>query len=194
MIVVADKNGFPTNNVVGKLEAHLEGIPHINTHVYVYRINNGEIEILLQKRAQSKKYVQAYNGLWDISASGHMNKEDKNIVDCALRELEDETGIIAKPEELVFFKKFKTNRLKNKGKRIHNIEANPVFFYEFKGDENFLHNYLINKKDNEVDELNFVSIKQFKNEIKDNKNFIKKYVRRKGEYLSIISTLEKQAA
>ncbi len=194
MIVVADKNWFPTNNVVWKLEAHLEWIPHINTHVYVYRINNWEIEILLQKRAQSKKYVQAYNWLWDISASWHMNKEDKNIVDCALRELEDETWIIAKPEELVFFKKFKTNRLKNKGKRIHNIEANPVFFYEFKWDENFLHNYLINKKDNEVDELNFVSIKQFKNEIKDNKNFIKKYVRRKGEYLSIISTLEKQAA
>jgi len=77
-------------------EVHRLGLKHRATHVLVF---NSRGEVFLQKRSLQK---DRQPGLWDSSASGHLNSgEDYDA--CAVRELREEIGLaVAQPLERLF--------------------------------------------------------------------------------------------
>lgn len=94
---VVDANGVPTGETVGREEAHAKGIRHRTAHVWLWRKKDGRAEILLQKRAENRDYP----GCYDISAAGHLHAGESALA-CALRELEEELGVIADADDLCF--------------------------------------------------------------------------------------------
>lgn len=78
------------DEVIGRAprpEVHRTGLRHRAIHVFVF---NARGEVFLQKRSVSK---DSSPGLWDSSASGHVDSgEDYDA--CAVRELREEIGLI----------------------------------------------------------------------------------------------------
>lgn len=67
-------------------EVHRRGWTHRATHVLVFNTRN---QVFLQKRSMKK---DRQPGVWDSSASGHVNSgEDYDV--CAVRELGEEIGL-----------------------------------------------------------------------------------------------------
>jgi isopentenyldiphosphate isomerase len=95
---VVDEHGIPTGETVAREDAHRHGIRHRTSHVWLIRVYNGKAQVLLQKRSPDK---DSYPGCYDISSAGHIPAGD-DFIESALRELEEELGIKAKPEELIF--------------------------------------------------------------------------------------------
>ncbi len=95
---VVDENGIPTGETVERSEAHARDILHRTAHIWVVREMNGRIEVLLQKRSMNK---DSFPGRYDTSSAGHIQAGDEPR-DSALRELHEELGIQAQPEELEY--------------------------------------------------------------------------------------------
>lgn len=100
---IVDENGIPTGDTVERKEAHREGICHRTAHIWVIRENgvtNGTktYDILLQKRSANK---DSFPGRYDTSSAGHITAGDEPITS-ALRELQEELGIVATQEDLTF--------------------------------------------------------------------------------------------
>ena len=95
---VVTKDGVPTGETVERAYAHRNGIMHRTSHVWIYARENGKTYLLLQKRCLSK---DSYPGCYDISSAGHI-PAGVDFVPSALRELEEELGIVAEEEELLF--------------------------------------------------------------------------------------------
>lgn len=95
---IVDENGEPTGETVERKIAHRDGIRHRTSHVWIARIRNGRIEILLQKRAENK---ESYPGCYDISSAGHIPAGD-GFKESAIRELHEELGITADKDELIY--------------------------------------------------------------------------------------------
>ena len=88
---VVDENGLPTGETVSR--AHVWG---------VIRTGDG-YEVRLQKRSEEK---DSFPGLYDTSSAGHVPAGDEPSVS-ALRELEEELGIAARPEQLRYAGSFR---------------------------------------------------------------------------------------
>ena len=98
MLDIVDENGMPTGEVVSRKKAHAEGIRHRTAHVWLVRSRDGKIQVLLQKRCRQK---DSWPGCYDISSAGHI-PAGVDFIPSALRELKEELGVEAAPEELVF--------------------------------------------------------------------------------------------
>ena len=94
---IVDKNGCPTGEVVDREYAHLNGVWHRTSHVWLVREKNGAVQILLQKRALDK---DSFPGCYDISSAGHI-PAGVDFKESALRELKEELGIDATEDELI---------------------------------------------------------------------------------------------
>lgn len=66
-----------------------KGLLHGAAHVWIWRQKDGEIEILLQKRASTKR---TWPNLYDISAAGHIDLGEEPIT-AAMREAKEEIGL-----------------------------------------------------------------------------------------------------
>ena len=96
---IRDKNGNPTGEVKERSLVHADGDIHGTSHVWIVRKNEkGSYDLLLQKRSENK---DAFPGCYDISSAGHL-PAGQDYLSSALRELEEELGIKAKPEQLHF--------------------------------------------------------------------------------------------
>lgn len=95
---IVDENGNPTGETVERTQAHARGIRHRTAHVWLVRMKNGCPEILLQKRCGSK---ESFPDCYDISSAGHI-PAGSDFAPSAIRELQEELGIHAEPEELIF--------------------------------------------------------------------------------------------
>ena len=82
--------------------AHAEGICHRTAHVWVVRMVDGKYQVLLQKRAEDK---ESFPGCFDTSSAGHIQAGDEPL-ESAMRELQEELGIHASPEQLNYAGKF----------------------------------------------------------------------------------------
>ena len=80
-----------------KSEAHKNALWHRASHVWVY---NSKGQILLQLRSKDK---EMYPDQWDVAAAGHSAAGEEPVA-TAIRELNEELGLEAKPEELEFVK------------------------------------------------------------------------------------------
>lgn len=100
MFDVIDEEGKPTGLIKERGVVHREGALHATSHIWISRPNDKSgYDILLQKRSLDK---DSHPGCYDISSAGHVVAGDHPL-DSAIRELEEELGIKAKPEELLEF-------------------------------------------------------------------------------------------
>ena len=104
IIDIVDDRGCPTGETVGRDYAHKKGIRHRTAHVWIYERKNSSTRVLLQKRSQEK---ESFPGMYDTSSAGHIPSGDEPL-NSAIRELKEELGISAKPEDLRFIGMLKT--------------------------------------------------------------------------------------
>lgn len=95
---IVDEHGEPTGETVERARAHAEGIRHRTAHVWILRVRNGKIQILLQLRSLNKA---EHPGCYDISSAGHI-PTGVGYKESAVRELKEELGLTVSPEELIF--------------------------------------------------------------------------------------------
>lgn len=95
---IVDEHGEPTGEVIDRAEAHLEGIMHRTSHVWLLRNRDDKTQILLQKRCSTK---DSFPGCFDISSAGHI-PAGCGFEESAVRELKEELGIDVCEEELIF--------------------------------------------------------------------------------------------
>lgn len=124
---VIDSEGNPTGQIVSREKAHEDGIPHRTAHIWIIREKEGRVQILLQKRSQNK---DSFPGKFDTSSAGHIQAGDEPL-ESALRELKEELGISAVPEQLHFSGTFPISFAKEfHGKMFRDEEI--AFVYIFK--------------------------------------------------------------
>ena len=93
---LVDENGEPTGERVTREEAHAKGLRHRTAHVWLARRLGNRVQILLQKRSENK---DSHPGCYDISSAGHI-PAGVDFIPSALRELKEELGYTARPEQL----------------------------------------------------------------------------------------------
>lgn len=96
-------------------------------HVWLWRMTLEGVEVLLQKRAKSKK---TWPGYYDVSTAGHIDAGE-SIVECAVREAEEEIGLSIIPDNLFYIFSLRTPMVPNEIDHVFAYEVNldfePVF-------------------------------------------------------------------
>ncbi len=97
LLDLLDENGEPSGQVRERTLVHLNGDGPRTSHVWVVRRRgDGGHDLLLQKRSRGK---DSFGGCYDISSAGHI-PAGQDYLESALRELKEELGIAAEPEDL----------------------------------------------------------------------------------------------
>ncbi len=123
---IVDENGQPTGETVSRDEAHRNGILHRTAHVGVVRKTGRGHDILLQKRSEEK---ESFPGMYDTSSAGHIPAGEEPRAS-ALRELYEELGIAAAPEELHYAGSFRIRYEKEfHGRLFRDNESTSVYVY-----------------------------------------------------------------
>ena len=124
--------------------------------LWLYRYNDGEIEILFQQR--SPKVTNG--GKWDVSAGGHINNNEDNI-SAMVREAREEIGAKIDPSKLEFIFRIRS---------LHNKQMfNNFYIYDWgKHSSNFKFD------DGEVSQVKWVKLSEFDDFVdKNTKDVIK---------------------
>lgn len=95
MIDLYNETGELVGQTATRDEVHSEGMWHRTVHVWV---RNASGQILLQQRSALK---DTNPSLWDVSAAGHISA-GQTSPEAALRELEEELGLVIIEDELKF--------------------------------------------------------------------------------------------
>jgi 8-oxo-dGTP pyrophosphatase MutT (NUDIX family) len=111
--------------VEDRIKIHKEGLLHREINVWFY---TPEHELIFQHRAKDK---DTYPDLLDATVGGHVDIGD-DYLSAAVREVEEETGLEIKAEDLIPLKKLK---LKTFDSVTHNVNNsfNMRYAYPFKG-------------------------------------------------------------
>ena len=154
---VYSPEGTKTGQKKSKSEIHRKGLFHSTVHVWIF---TEEGNILIQKRSKKKELNP---GVWDVSVAGHI-KFNENIKKAAKRETLEETGININTKDLL---KIGVYRSIN----IHPSAIDKEFFHTYilKIDKNSIN---LDFKNNEVDDLKFISIEEMESLIKEENNKI----------------------
>ena len=154
---VYSPEGTKTGQKKSKSEIHRKGLFHSTVHVWIF---TDEGNILIQKRSKKKELNP---GVWDVSVAGHI-KFNENIKKAAKRETLEETGININTKDLL---KIGVYRSIN----IHPTAIDKEFFHTYilKIDKNSID---LDYKNNEVDDLKFISIEEMESLIKEENNKI----------------------
>ena len=88
---------------------------------------DGKYQVLLQKRAEDK---ESFPGCFDTSSAGHIQAGDEPL-ESAIRELGEELGIHASPEQLNYAGKFHIHyEMEFHGRPFKDNETSFVFCYQ----------------------------------------------------------------
>ena len=154
---VVDENGVPTGETVSRDTAHREGILHRTAHVWVIRPSEKGFDILLQKRSMEK---DSFPGLYDTSSAGHIPAGDEPVPS-ALRELGEELGLKAQPEQLHYAGSFRIRYEKEfHGRLFRDNEVTWVYVYSEPVEISSLA-----LQESEVDEVRWFDLDEVWNEI-----------------------------
>ena len=124
---VVTEDGRPTGEIVSRDEAHRSGILHRTAHVWIVRPTDAGYDILLQKRSEEK---ESFPGLYDTSSAGHIPAGDEPLPS-AVRELAEELGIEASPDELKYAGTFRIRYEKEfHGRMFRDNEVTRVYVYD----------------------------------------------------------------
>ena len=131
-IDIVDEQGIPTGETIERSIAHSKGIRHRTAHIWIVRKINNRYQVLMQKRAMNK---ESFPGMFDTSSAGHIQAGDEPL-ESALRELHEELGIQAQPQELEFAGNFRIAYEKEfHGKMFRDNEVAFVYIYSQPVDE-----------------------------------------------------------
>ena len=122
-------DGTPNGHVTDRETAHAWGLMHPTAHVWVVRKGlSGKWELLLQKRSSRK---DSFPGCYDTSSAGHIRAGEEKL-SSALRELSEELGIRAEPEDLSYAGFFDSGDIlaEFRGKPFHDREISHLYVYE----------------------------------------------------------------
>lgn len=150
LLDIVDKNGNPTGKTALKSEAHTRGLYHNTIHLWLYTSLG---EILLQQRSHKKAI---YPLLWDVSVAGHIDAGE-SFIEAALRETEEEIGLVLKPEDLVKIGTRLHKSSYNNG-AINDNEFHQIYLAKLKIDLDQL-----SPQEDEVEALKLVTFSQFEN-------------------------------
>ncbi len=154
---IVDEAGQPTGSIISRSEAHQQGILHRTAHVWVVRNANGRTEVLLQKRSEEK---ESFPGMYDTSSAGHIPAGEEPIPS-ALRELSEELGITAIPDQLDYAGSFRIKYEKVfHGNVFRDNEVTSVYVYQEPVDIDSLI-----LQESEVSEVRWFDLKLIWNEI-----------------------------
>ena len=123
---IVDENGRPTGETVARDVAHRDGVRHRTAHVWIVRSDRGHAQILLQKRSMQK---ESFPGMFDTSSAGHIPAGTEPLPS-ARRELKEELGLDASPEQLRFAGTFRIKYEKEfHGRLFRDNEVTWVYVY-----------------------------------------------------------------
>lgn len=149
--------GSFTGKTASRSEAHKKGLWHKSIHIWIVC---GE-KVLLQKRSLAK---ESYPDKWDISAAGHISAGE-DVLKTAVREIEEELGLVVAESELEFLFSVKNIAVLNDGSFIDN-EINEVFLLDVsKRDISFVQKFVPNE---EVSALRWFSMSEFADMVSKN--------------------------
>lgn len=92
-------------------------------HVCLWRMTPGGVEVLLQKRAKSKK---TWPGFYDVSTAGHIDAGE-SAVECAMREAKEEIGLTVAPDDLLYIFSLRTPIVANEIDHVFMCEVGRDF-------------------------------------------------------------------
>lgn len=125
---IRDEQGNCTGGVRERHVAHEDGTLHGTSHIWITRSRpDGGFDLLLQKRSAFK---DAHPGCYDISSAGHLCA-GQDFLPSALRELWEELGITADPDDLTFLgfhRGFCADEFY--GRPFRNREISAVYLYQ----------------------------------------------------------------
>jgi isopentenyldiphosphate isomerase len=136
--------GAVKDDVFGK------GLLHGAAHVWIWRDKNGVIDVLLQKRAATKR---TWPNLYDIPAAGHIDLGEDPLKTAA-RETKEEIGVDINTDDLKLISVYRTHLLAPSG-AIEN-EFQWIYLLKISGDIEF------NLDEEEVSALDWKSLGDFK--------------------------------
>lgn len=116
-IITAD--GRVTGGTKSKPEVHRDGDWHRSVHVWIVQPDG---RVLVQRRASVK---ENHPDLWDVSAAGHISAGE-SMVDAAIREVEEELGLLIDAAELRHVATLREQSVLNGGTYIEN-ELHEIF-------------------------------------------------------------------
>ena len=122
------EDGSRTGVVKERGVVHEDGSLHPTVHTWIVRPNDKSgYDLLLQKRSECK---DSNPGCWDISSAGHV-EAGHGYLESAIRELKEELGIDALPEQL---REVGTRRCGFEsefyGRRFRDNELSMIYIYE----------------------------------------------------------------
>ena len=180
---VVDETGVPTGKVISRNEAHRNGILHRTAHVWIIRRKESGYDILLQKRSQMK---DSFPGFYDTSSAGHIPAGIEPLPS-AIRELVEELGINATPDQLTFAGTFRSQYEKEfHGSLFRDNEVTKVYVYRERVNIESL-----TLQPSEVNEVRWFDLEDVWNEIHrsrericvpaDGLNVLREFLKRKEE-------------
>ena len=178
---IVDEQGMPTGETVSRDMAHSEGILHRTAHVWIVRKKDQGYDILLQKRSMEK---DSFPGQYDTSSAGHIPAGDEPLFS-ALRELKEELGIDAEPEQLHYAGSFRIRYEKEFHRKMFR-DNEVAWVYVYSGPVDLGSMVL---QESELDEVRWFDLDEVWNEIKTDRrrfcvpaeglNVLKQYLRKK---------------
>ena len=117
LIDICDEDNKPLGVQKTKGEAHEKGLWHRACHIWIF---NSRGEMLLQLRAKEKRL---FPDMWDAAVGGHIAAGEEALT-TAVREAEEELGLVIAAEDLEFFKIFKKEITRGEIK-------NKEFYYDY---------------------------------------------------------------
>ena len=123
---VLNDSGERTETTKRRGDIHRDGDWHASVHIWIARRRISGMEFLLQKRADDK---DSFPDCYDISSAGHV-PAGSSVLDSAIRELSEELGIKASPDDLVPIGTHEGNSHSIfYGKPFHNHEFSTLYLY-----------------------------------------------------------------
>ena len=132
LLDIVDEQGVPTGETVTRARAHEEGIRHRTSHVWLVRVKDGAMQVLLQKRSDDK---DSFPGCYDISSAGHI-PAGNGFEESAVRELREELGVEADIKELVLCGRREFAFERNfRGKPFRDRQVSNIYVLFYDADE-----------------------------------------------------------
>ena len=162
LLDICGETGEPTGRTVDRSAAHRDGILHRTAHVWIVRQREGVWQVLLQKRSMEK---ESFPGFYDTSSAGHIPAGEEPLPS-ALRELSEELGIEASPEQLRSAGIFRNQYEKVfHGKLFRDSEVTQVFVYDGRVEISSL-----TLQETEVDEVSWFGLEEVRQEIRTDRS------------------------
>ena len=152
LVDVLNADGTPAGIRKPKAQVHRDGDWHRSVHVWLFTPDR---RVLLQRRSVRKENNP---GLWDVSAAGHISAGEEWVA-AAIREVEEELGLLLRADELRHVATFRESAVLNHGTYIEN-EFHEIYVVTRPIDVATLV-----LQDGEVDEVDLVTLDELRRRI-----------------------------